>query len=151
MLEEIIHVLMLNESAIQNPTKFHGPHCLREGSTVISTRVSKDNPFYQEIAVSQRIRLDRRLKTATNIFGHVSDLICSFPSEWTIDASTPPTSQQFGQDLYTRLKIVVRQHQLSGGQARLIVGLELSQERRHLAFENYRPGSDEIRVFLDDC
>lgn len=27
MDEEIIHVLMLNESAIQNATKFQGPHC----------------------------------------------------------------------------------------------------------------------------
>ena len=33
MDEEIIHVLMLNESAIQNPTKFHGPHWRRSGST----------------------------------------------------------------------------------------------------------------------
>ena len=32
--EAIIHVLILKESAIQNPTKFHGPHCLRCGSTV---------------------------------------------------------------------------------------------------------------------
>lgn len=33
MDEEIIHVLMLNESAIQNATKFQGPHCRRSGST----------------------------------------------------------------------------------------------------------------------
>lgn len=30
---EIIHVLMLNESAIQKATKCHAPHCLRAGST----------------------------------------------------------------------------------------------------------------------
>ena len=33
MADEIIHVLMLNESAIQKPTKFHGPHCRRATST----------------------------------------------------------------------------------------------------------------------
>jgi len=31
--EAIIQVLMLKESAIQKPTKFQGPHCLRAGST----------------------------------------------------------------------------------------------------------------------
>lgn len=31
--DDIIHVLMLKESAIQKPTKFHGPHCLRSFST----------------------------------------------------------------------------------------------------------------------
>jgi len=33
MEDEIIHVLMLNESAIQKPTKFQGPHWRRAGST----------------------------------------------------------------------------------------------------------------------
>jgi hypothetical protein len=33
MEDEIIHVLMLKESAIQKPTKFHAPHCRRAGST----------------------------------------------------------------------------------------------------------------------
>lgn len=33
MEEEIIQVLMLNESAIQKATKFHGPHWRRAGST----------------------------------------------------------------------------------------------------------------------
>jgi hypothetical protein len=33
MDDEIIHVLMLNESAIQKPTKFQAPHCRRAGST----------------------------------------------------------------------------------------------------------------------
>jgi hypothetical protein len=31
--DAIIHVLMLKESAIQKPTKFHGPHCLLASST----------------------------------------------------------------------------------------------------------------------
>jgi hypothetical protein len=34
--EEIIHVLMLKESATQKPTKFHAPHCRRAGSTFVS-------------------------------------------------------------------------------------------------------------------
>lgn len=33
MDEEIIHVLMLKLSAIQNPTKFQGPHWRLSGST----------------------------------------------------------------------------------------------------------------------
>lgn len=33
MEDEIIHVLMLNESAIQKATKFQGPHWRRPGST----------------------------------------------------------------------------------------------------------------------
>lgn len=33
MDEEIIHVLMLNESAIQKPTKFQARHCRRSFST----------------------------------------------------------------------------------------------------------------------
>ena len=33
MDDEIIHVLMLNESATQKATKFQGPHCRRANST----------------------------------------------------------------------------------------------------------------------
>ena len=33
----IIHVLMLKLSAIQKPTKFQGPHCLRSGSTTTTS------------------------------------------------------------------------------------------------------------------
>lgn len=34
MEDEIIHVLTLKESATQNATKFHGPHCRLSGSTL---------------------------------------------------------------------------------------------------------------------
>lgn len=40
MEDEIIHVLMLNESAIQKPTKFHGPHWRRAGSTGLRSRLT---------------------------------------------------------------------------------------------------------------
>jgi hypothetical protein len=51
MDEEIIHVLMLNESAIQKPTKFQAPHCRRAGSTGFKSlfvncrhRISRHSP-----------------------------------------------------------------------------------------------------------
>lgn len=44
--EEIIHVLMLKESATQKPTKFQAPHCRRSGST--SRHVSKMKRKYEE-------------------------------------------------------------------------------------------------------
>lgn len=37
MAEEIIHVLILKESAIQKATKFQEPHCRRSGSTGCQT------------------------------------------------------------------------------------------------------------------
>jgi hypothetical protein len=61
MDDEIIQVLMLNESAIQKPTKFHGPHCRRSFSTGLrSWFVSCVRSQYNSVSLIALHCADRR-------------------------------------------------------------------------------------------
>lgn len=58
--DEIIHVLILKESAIQNPTKFHFPHWRREGSTIVRSETYPRKCLVTELRLTRlQILIDK--------------------------------------------------------------------------------------------